>query len=80
MTSFHDFWLKLDGHGRQAYAQKVGTTAGYLEKVAYGGAAPSLDMLYRMTQADRRVTFLGVHATWSQHQERRRAKASRLAQ
>lgn len=81
---FHDFLFLLAPKERAAYASKVGTTVGYLEKVAFGGAAPSLGMLHRMMQADRRVTFDGIYKTWSERQaklrEKRHGKAGRLAQ
>lgn len=81
---FHDFFFSLSAKDRAAYADKVGTTVGYLEKVAFGGAAPSLSMLQRMMSADRRVTFDGIYNTWSNRQaklrERRHGKACRLAQ
>lgn len=72
--TFHDFFYSLPVKGREAYAAKVGTSVGYLEKVAFGVSAPSLGMLYRMVKADRRVTLEGVHATWAARQEKLSAK------
>lgn len=74
MMTFHDFFYALSPKSRLAYAEKVGTTVGYLEKVAFGVSAPSLGMLYRMVKADKRVTLEGVHATWSARQEKLRSK------
>lgn len=71
VTSFHDFWFGLSAKARTTYAQKVGTSEGYMEKVASGNAAPSLGMLARMVEADRRVKFEGVLATWRAGQARR---------
>lgn len=77
--TFHDFFYSLPVKGREVYAAKVGTSVGYLEKVAFGVSAPSLGMLHRMVTADRRVTLDGVHATWSARQEKLQAKRRGLA-
>ncbi|MFN7882269.1 MAG: hypothetical protein ACK5PF_04560 [bacterium] len=77
--TFHDFFYSLSVKSRAAYAAKVGTSVGYLEKVAFGVSAPSLGMLHRMVKADKRVTLDGVHETWAARQAKRRGEAGRLA-
>lgn len=68
---FHGFFYGLSVGERKLYAQRVGTTVGYLEKVAFGDAAPSLGMLYRIHKADSRVTLEAVYATWHGRQLKR---------
>ena len=70
--SFHDFFYSLPVKDRSSYASAVGTTVGYLEKVAFGVSAPSLGMLHRMMRADSRVTFDGIYQTWAARQAKRR--------
>lgn len=72
--SFHDYWFSLPMTERDQVAAKVRTSHAYLEKIASGNAAPSLDMIDRLLKADGRVTFDGIRATWQDGRRRRARK------
>jgi hypothetical protein len=50
MTNFHDFYYGMEPAEREKYAARVGTTVGYLERVAGGFALPSLPMALRLVR------------------------------
>lgn len=74
VLSFHDYWFGLPMAERDQMAAKVRTSHAYLEKIASGNAAPSMDMLDRLLRADPRVTFEGVLHTWRDGRQRRARK------
>ena len=76
MLSFHDYWFGLPMVERDQMASKVRTSHAYLEKIASGNAAPSMDMLDRLLKADSRVTFEGVRHTWLEGRQRRSRKCN----
>lgn len=76
LLSFHDYWFSLPMAERDQVAAKARTSHAYLEKIASGNAAPSMDMIDRLLKADPRVTFDGIRDTWLDGRKRRARKCS----
>lgn len=74
LLSFHDYWFALPMAERDSVAAKARTTHAYLEKIASGNAAPSMDMIDRLLKADRRISFDGLRSTWADGRRRRARK------
>ena len=56
IKNFHDFYFGLDRKARLDYVGRVGTTEGYMERVAGGFVLPSLRMAVRLARASRGKT------------------------
>lgn len=57
---FHKLWFGESPAWRMSFAAGVGTSQGYLERVAGGFALPSTRMLVRLNRADKRVTLAAI--------------------
>lgn len=55
-SNFHDFYFSMNGKVRTAYIKRVGTSEGYLERVAGGFALPSLRMAVKLVRHSRGAT------------------------
>ena len=64
----HDLYQKLTTAQRQALAKKAGVDAGYLWQIAtrWRGRKPSLVLVQRLVDADRRLTVADLLAEFSE--------------
>lgn len=62
--TFHDYWFALTGDKREKLAAKVGSSVGYLEKVAGGFQLPSMHMATRLVRSARGLTYDAIVRTY----------------
>lgn len=69
--NLRELLLALPPDSRPEFARRVGTSLGYLRKLAYGQCLPSGDLAKRIVAADKRVTYADLFER--RHQPKRRA-------
>lgn len=63
-ATFHDYWFGMPSDKRAKLADKIGTSVGYLEKVAGGFQLPSMHMATRMVRAARGLSYDAIVRTY----------------